>query len=120
MLDLGPFHSKVEQHLQKIIDNPGILVSANATYTTGALDGKEWEKQDVVKAILEQTSELPHLSDVLVAFCIDALKTWKRFTTEFTPGGMIDGATDIQKDLAWMPATNDINEGILGSFRQFM
>ena len=32
---------------------------------------------------------------------------------------MIDEATDLQKELAWMPATNDVNEGILGSYCQF-
>jgi hypothetical protein len=54
-----------------------------------------------------------------VRFFKDACATWKHFTTEFTPGGVIDEATDLQKELAWMPATNDVNEGILGSMRQF-
>lgn len=39
---------------------------------------------------------------------------------EFTPGGLIDEATNIKKNLAWLPAINDLNEGILGSFCQFM
>jgi hypothetical protein len=64
--------------------------------------------------------ELPHLANVLVAFLKGALTTWKRFTTEFVPGGLIDEASAEQKDLAWMPATNDVNEGILGSYRVFM
>jgi hypothetical protein len=40
----------------------------NVTYTTGAMDGKEWEKPDVVDAILKRMPELPHLSNVLVVF----------------------------------------------------
>lgn len=120
MLDLGPLHLQVEQHMEKVIANPDILVSPDATYVTGAMDAKEWERPDAVAIILQNVHELPHLSEVLVAFFNGALETWKRFTTEFTPGGIIDEATDFEKDLAWMPPTNDVNEGMLGSFRQFM
>ena len=119
MLNLAPLHLEVEQHMNKVIENPDILLSPDSSYTTGAMDGKEWEKPNVVDTILKQASELPHLSNVLVAFFKGACGTWKRFTTEFTPGGIIDGATDFQKELAWMPATNDVNEGMLGSFRQY-
>ena len=119
MLDLAPLHLKVEQHMDKVISNPDILLSVDATYTTGAMDGQEWEKPNIMATILKQAPELPHLSSVLVVFFKGARGTWKRFTTEFTPGGIIDSATDGQKELAWMPATNDINEGMLGSFRQY-
>jgi hypothetical protein len=71
------------------------------------------------ETILKQTCGLPHLKDLLVQFFKDACETWKHFTTEFRPGGVIDEATDLQKELAWIPATNDVNEGILGSYRQF-
>ena len=54
--------------------------------------------------------ELPHLTEVLVAFFNDALVTWKCFTSEFENGGLIDKATDAEKDLAWMSPTNDANE----------
>ena len=53
---------------------------------------------------------------VAPAFLKGASSTWDRFTSEFVPGGMIDEATDLEKDLAWMPATNDLNEGALGSY----
>jgi len=119
MLDLAPLHLEVEQHMINVIENPSILISADATYTTGAMDGKEWEKPDVVEAISKHMPELPHLSNVLVVFFGNAHATWKNFTTEFTPGGVIDSATDLQKELAWMPATNDVNEGMLGSLQQF-
>ena len=120
MLDLGPLHTQVQEHIQKLIDNPELLLSSHASFVDAAIDGKEWERPDAVAAILEMRPELPHLADVLVAFLKGALATWKRFTTEFVPGGLIDGASAEQKDLAWMPATNDVNEGILGSYRVFM
>jgi hypothetical protein len=60
--------------------------------------------------------ELPHLSSVLVAFFQGAAETWKCFISEFAPGGLIDEATADEKDFAWMPPTNDVNEGALGAF----
>jgi hypothetical protein len=63
---------------------------------------------------------LPHLKPVLVAFFKGAAETWKRFTSEFAPGGLIDEATQEEKDLAWVPPTNDEEEGALGAFRVLM
>ena len=60
--------------------------------------------------------ELPHRTSVLIAFLEGAADTWKCFTSEFAPGGLIDEATVEERDLAWMPPTNDMNEGALGAF----
>jgi len=113
MLDLAPLHLEVEQHMNNVIENPNILLSVDATYTIGAMDGKEWENTNVVDAVLKRVPELPHLSDLVVVFFKGACGTWKCFTTEFTPGGIIDSATDLQKELAWMPATNDVMKACL-------
>src|SRR6266540_716700 len=64
--------------------------------------------------------DLPYLKELLVAFFTGADETWTRFTSEFAPGGLIDAATTEERDLAWMPATNDENEGALGSFRKLI
>ena len=37
---------------------------------------------------------------------------------EFEIGGYIDLATESELDDAWMPATNDINEGTLGALQK--
>jgi len=37
-------------------------------------------------------------------------------TSEFAPDGLIDQSMAEEKELAWMPATNDGNEGALGAF----
>ena len=68
MLDLAPLHLEVEQHMNNVIENPNILLSVDATYTIGAMDGKEWENPNVVDAVLKRVPELPHLSDLVVVF----------------------------------------------------
>jgi hypothetical protein len=84
------------------------------------MDKQEWEEPDVMEAILKKAPELPHLKPLLVRFFEKALVTWERFTSEFAPGGVIDLATASEKDQAWMPPTNDVNEGALGSYRLFI
>ncbi len=117
MLDLGDYHKSVYKHMKKIIQHPSLLLGPTATFQTGAFDGQHWESTNAFAAIQRLAPELPHLSSVLVAFFKGAAETWKRFTSEFAPGGLIDEATPFERDLAWMPPTNDVNEGALGAFR---
>lgn len=39
MLDQSPLHDILKEHLQKIIDNPDLLLGSDATYESGALNG---------------------------------------------------------------------------------
>ena len=116
MLDLGPLHKKVYFHIQRILEDPKFLVGPNASYHAGAMDGLEWQSPDAFNAIQRLEPSLPHHKPLLVAFFKGAADTWKRFTSEFAPGGLIDEASQEERDLAWMLPTNDINEGALGSF----
>jgi hypothetical protein len=124
MLDLGPFHRCVYDHIKKIIDNPDILIGKDIdpseSYKMATLDGEEWQNIEVVKKILDLIPTLPHFCNLLISFFKGAAETWEHFTSEFAPGGLIDEATVEEKELAWMPATNDENEGALGSFRHLM
>ena len=43
MLDLRPLHKKVEEHIQRISNNPDILLLSTALNATEALDGLTWE-----------------------------------------------------------------------------
>jgi len=119
-LDLGPLHTKVYNHMQRIIEDPSFLLGSAVTHETGAMDGQEWESSEVIAAIHRHAPSLPHLSAVLVAFFKGAAETWKCFTSEYAPGGLIDEATVAEKEFAWMPPTNDVNEGALGSFHVLM
>ena len=114
MLDLGPLHQKVSKHIRTIIANPSNLLCENPSSVTASLDGNEWQHPNIFKSIRDLG--LPYLNKLLIAFFTGADETWTRFTSEFAPGGLIDAATTEERDLAWMPATNDENEGALGSF----
>jgi len=118
MLDLGPLHQKVSAHIQTIITNPFNLLCENPSSITASLGEDEWQHPNIFKSITDLA--LPHLEELLVAFFTGADETWTRFTSEFVPGGLIDAATTEERELAWMPATNDENEGALGSFRKLI
>jgi predicted protein tyrosine phosphatase len=79
MLDLGPFHSRVHDHMQKIIANPDILIGKDLdlfeSYKTATLDGKKWQNPAVVQKIFDFISTLPHFRDLLIAFFKGAAET---------------------------------------------
>ena len=118
MLNLGPLHQKVSTHIQAIITNPSNLLCKNPSSDIASLEGDEWQHPDIFKSIKDL--DLLYLEELLVAFFTGADETWTRFISEFAPGGLIDAATTEELDLAWMPATNDENEGALGSFRKLI
>jgi hypothetical protein len=120
MLELGPLHHKVYEHMQRIIGDPDFLVGNSVTWESGSMDGQMWQAPKTIDAVQQLAPALPHLRPLLVAFFKGASVTWKRFTSEFAPGGLIDEATMEERELAWMPPTNDVNEGALGSFRVLM
>jgi len=123
ILDLGPLHSWVYEHIQKIIKDPDMLITnlnPSTSYKTSTLDGEMWQNINVIKKIKDLIPELPHFCELLLAFFNGAAQTWERFTSEFAPGGLIDEATTEEKELAWLPASNDENEGALGSFQLLM
>jgi len=117
MLDLGPLHSQIQKHIEKVIETPRILLPPHGSYQQGAADGKPWEDADVMKAITKLEPSLPYLEPLLVEFCKGALETWKRFTAEFEEGGIIDQLTPEEKKRAYRPPANDHNEGALGRLR---
>ena len=99
------------------MQDPNFLIGPAVTHETGAVDAQKWKNPDVIETILKLAPELPYLRPLLIAFFEAAGKTWQRFTSEFAPGGLIDETTTEEKELAWMPPTNDANEGALGAFR---
>ncbi|KAH6880315.1 hypothetical protein BKA70DRAFT_1126587 [Coprinopsis sp. MPI-PUGE-AT-0042] len=122
VLDLGPFHHEVREHCQKLIDDPSLLTGESVAFETATLDGRPWDNLQAISAVQEhqKAGMFPHLDTILVAFLKGSQTTWIRFSSEFAPGGTVDTTTASERDLAWMPATNDVNEGALGGYRVHM
>ncbi|KAI5900009.1 uncharacterized protein SCHCODRAFT_02485539 [Schizophyllum commune H4-8] len=116
-LTLGPLHVCLRNFIEKLINNPNIVLGDNATHATATFDGKEWERAGVFEAIASLRDAMPHLEVLFVEFLRGALETWERFTAEFDPGGDISQLTTEEQDEFWMPATNDANKSALGGVR---
>ncbi|KAJ7591834.1 hypothetical protein C8J56DRAFT_780870 [Mycena floridula] len=117
MLALGPYFVKTRIFLVSIRDDPKLWIDAKAAAETGTLDGEpNWRDIDLMNAVQQQSSDLPHLSDATVAFMDGAIVGFDRFTKEFEPGGLIDQMTPDERRTIFFPATNDCNEGSLGSY----
>jgi len=110
--------------MQKIIANPDILIGKDLdlseSYKTATLDGGKWQNPAVVKKIFDSIPTLPHFCNLFIAFFKGAAQTWEHFTSEFSPGGLIDEATAEERELAHMPAATDENEVLLGFFQHLM
>ncbi|EKM76394.1 hypothetical protein AGABI1DRAFT_94074 [Agaricus bisporus var. burnettii JB137-S8] len=119
VLDLGLLHEKVKRHCRAIIDGCELIIGPEVVVGTAVLNGKDWKNPLAIDTINRLRCEggLSHLEKSVVAFFEGALETWIRFTEEFAPGGVIDKANAEERQKAWMPSTNDTNEGALGAYR---
>jgi hypothetical protein len=70
-----------------------------------------------VMAIQVMALELPDLEAAISDIFLGAADGWRQFTQEFTPGGPFDSLSAEQRSRLFIPATNDANEGALGSWR---
>ncbi|KAL5483219.1 hypothetical protein ACEPAI_8449 [Sanghuangporus weigelae] len=121
-LELGPLLQKVQTHIRRLIDDPQIVLSPGSSPQEAILCGNEdWDRPDTIKTIqiFIADGKLPMLEELFKAFLRGALQTWERFSAEFNDDGTIAALTEGERQLAWMPATNDANEGALGSYRVF-
>ncbi|OCB84856.1 hypothetical protein A7U60_g8077 [Sanghuangporus baumii] len=113
---------QVQAHIRKLIDDPQIILSPSSSPQEATLCGNEdWDRPDTISAIrvFIADDKLPKLKELFKAFLRGALQTWERFSAEFNDDGTIAALTEGERQLAWMPATNDANEGALGSYRVF-
>ncbi|KAJ7660879.1 hypothetical protein DFH06DRAFT_1326133 [Mycena polygramma] len=116
LLKLGPLHKKVKEHLARIMANPKLITGVDCACETASLNGRMWEKPEVVYAALNRISEwkLEHVDALVVAYCKGALATWSRFDTEWSEDGPISKLSPQNIERAWLEVTNDGNESELG------
>ncbi|KAJ7588345.1 hypothetical protein C8J56DRAFT_1050416 [Mycena floridula] len=116
-LSLGPYHKTVVEHLDSVLEDPGRWLDPEKDAKLCTLDEDEWARPSAVAAARKLAPSLPLVKEMIVAFVRGMKGTFIRFASEYAPGGLIDGATDEEKDLAWTATTNDVNEGLLGTYR---
>ncbi|KAF9232856.1 hypothetical protein BU15DRAFT_67102 [Melanogaster broomeanus] len=119
ILDLGPLHDRLKVHIQNIVDNPDLLLAEDTYSRMATLDGSDWHIPTAVVAVqqLAKDGQLPHLCTGLIAFFHGALTVWNCLTPEFESGSACATMTATERADAWMPTTNDWNEGALGAYR---
>ncbi|KAJ7620143.1 hypothetical protein FB45DRAFT_745577 [Roridomyces roridus] len=118
ILTLGPLHAKLLAHLSTLISTPSLLFGPEISYETGALDGQQWERPEVIYAVAAMAPSLPHLEGALRAFLEGALETWIRFTAADFASKQKYGIPTLsvaEQNAAAMSSTNDANEGTLGA-----
>ncbi|QRV88382.1 hypothetical protein RhiJN_16400 [Ceratobasidium sp. AG-Ba] len=117
LADLAELHTKVQHHIEWVISHPGLVLGLDAVAVTATLDGSDRDNPEVMLALRREASKLPYLEDLCVASCRSALQTWGRFTDEFAPNALLASLDSEQRNIAFMPPTNDVNEGALGTWR---
>lgn len=117
ILELGPLHTDLLAHIQHIIDHPEVVLSPNCQYIFKFLSKSVWHQSRAICAALALTPSLPDIEPLLVAFFEGALETFTRFVEEFDVDGPIAMSSAADKERAFMPSTNDANEGALGLLR---
>ncbi|KAJ7176165.1 hypothetical protein C8R43DRAFT_872843, partial [Mycena crocata] len=120
LLKLGQLHRNVRAHLEKIIADPTLVTGTNMSFETSTLNGRRWEKPEVVYAAIARISEwkLEYVNEVVVVYCKGALGTWARFDTEWRDDGEIAQLSPENLERGWQESTNDGNESELGILRQ--
>ena len=117
VLTLGPLHQKLKNHIKNIIKNTNLILAPDASYKLSTLDGKLWHQPEVIIAIQQLIPSLPHIKPVVTTFFHGILETWEWFTSKFCDSSDISKLTEAEWNMAFMPSTNNINEGALGTYQ---
>jgi hypothetical protein len=120
ILELGPFFQKKVDFLKAVAADATRWLGKDTSHTLGTLDGRERDAWGtlVMNSIHSLMPGLPDLEGALVRFLQGAERTFsERFSDEFVTGGDIDRLAAEDREELYFAATNDGNEGTLGSFR---
>ncbi|PPQ84189.1 hypothetical protein CVT26_012756 [Gymnopilus dilepis] len=119
--DLIDLHRRLPDFCDAIAANPDLLLEESISdFSNVTLDGKPWSHPNTVLAIRVLKDELPDLKGAISDMFSGAAEGWRQFTQEFAPGGALDSLTPEQRARIFIPATNDANEGALGSWRVWL
>ncbi|KAE9398116.1 hypothetical protein BT96DRAFT_995151 [Gymnopus androsaceus JB14] len=117
---VAPFCENLSLHPELLL-NPTLL-SDDADFTSITLDGRPLMDKSCFAAITQMKDELPHLASAISAKFKGASEGWTIFVSEYdekNPNGYSSLPPELLELLGMIPMTNDPNEGVLGSLRQF-
>ncbi|KZV89584.1 hypothetical protein EXIGLDRAFT_771638 [Exidia glandulosa HHB12029] len=121
MMELMSLHDDLISLVQSFAQCPLILCSElqEEDFCPSTLDGSPSDDPWLPSLIADLSSQglLPNLENVLKFFFTGAHKGWTHFSAEFLPGGAIASLSEKDRARIFIPATNDSNEGLLGTYR---
>ncbi|KAF7334122.1 hypothetical protein MVEN_02318000 [Mycena venus] len=122
-IDLGPLHAKIIDHINKLIGDTDLLLNPLSPSEEATLDGLPFSDQHAMDSahlwLMKHPLRVPVVEQLLIGLLTSTLPAWKRFSSEFEPGGPIDSLTPAEKLAICIPPTNDANESILGGLRDY-
>ncbi|KAJ7437330.1 hypothetical protein FB451DRAFT_1416903 [Mycena latifolia] len=120
LLSLTDLHRKLPQFCAHVAANPHILLDPTTPPDELTIDGKPFLDEFLLASIKQLRPDLPNLFLIISQMFSGCETGWIIFTPEFHIGGTFDSLTPEQRLILHIPATNDPNEGILGTFRVHM
>lgn len=111
VLDLGPLHRDLVKHIDKLLANPDLLLFPEHVDEAEFLQGGHCKNTLAVQEIHALVPTLPNIRPLLIAFLTGAHEGAIHFSEEFIDAENLGPA---DRESAWMPGSNDPNEGALG------
>jgi hypothetical protein len=95
--------------------SPGLILDKLVPDSELTIDSNPPINPKLLEAVRQAGKELPYVCKMITALFTGCTEGWCQFTSEFVCSGPIDILPDSLRHLLAIPATNDSNEGILGS-----
>ncbi|KAE9389844.1 hypothetical protein BT96DRAFT_1002844 [Gymnopus androsaceus JB14] len=100
-LDMGPYHQNVLSTCKAVIDNPDLVLGADAFHTPPTLGGDQFHRPEVMYTIHAWAPSLPYLRPLVQWFFTGAYEAWPRFMTKFAEGRKVSELTAEERDCAF-------------------
>ncbi|KAJ7442078.1 hypothetical protein B0H11DRAFT_2251704 [Mycena galericulata] len=122
LLSLTDLHRRLPDFCDHIAAHPYTLLDPTTPLNQLTIDAQPFADKLLLHSIREMTQarDLPNLFLLISEMFAGCADGWRQFTPEFKIGGTFDQLTPEQRAILFIPATNDCNEGMLGSYRVHM
>ncbi|KAJ7362786.1 hypothetical protein DFH08DRAFT_799807 [Mycena albidolilacea] len=115
MLDLVDLHRRLPIFCMRLAVCPGLIFDHSLLDSELTLDGNSVISPGLLDAVRQADGELPYLREIITTLFKGCAQSWCQFTSELVCRGPINNLPDSLWRLVGISATNDANEGSLGS-----